>query len=208
MLGILKKLVIGIIATIVLFAAVGLLLPANVGFERSVNLKARPEVVYAYLNGFQHFNEWSPWAGLDPKAQYALSGPETGVGARQAWTSEDPNVGSGSQEIIAVTPNERIQIRLAFGGTTTENISTQTITPEGEGSKLVWRMDSALGMNPVNRWFGYFLLEKFVGPDYEKGLAALKPKVEALPAPSTPATVDGELQPVLQPTPTEPVPAT
>ncbi len=202
-MAILKWVVGGIVALVALFGAVGLLLPANVGFERSVSLQAKPELVYAYLNGFKHFNEWSPWAGLDPNARYTVSGPETGVGARQAWTSEDPNVGSGSQEIIAVTPNERIQIRLAFGGTTTENISTQTITPEGEGSKLVWRMDSVLGMNPINRWFGTFLLEKFVGPDYEKGLAALKSKVEALPAHRTPAAVDAELQP----TPIEPVPA-
>ena len=203
MMGIMKKLVIGIVAIVVLFGAAGLLLPANVGFERSVSLKAKPEVVYGYLNGFKNFNEWSPWAGLDPNTQYAITGPETGIGAKQAWTSEDPNVGNGSQEIIAVTPNESIQIRLEFGGTTTENISTQTITPEGEGSKLVWRMDSALGMNPINRWFGTFLLERFVGPDYEKGLAALKPKVEALPAPAPAAAMEGEAQPA----PIEPAPA-
>lgn len=204
MMGILKWIVGGIVAIVVLFGAVGLLLPANVGFERSVSIKAKPEVVYAYLNGFKNFNEWSPWAGLDPNAKYVITGPETGVGAKQSWTSEDPNVGSGSQEIIAVTPNESIRIKLEFVGQSTENISTQTITPEGEGSKLVWRMDSALGMNPVNRWFGSFLLEKFVGPDYEKGLAALKSKVEALEASSTPAAVDA----APQPTPIAPIPAT
>lgn len=197
-MNILKIVVGGIVAVIVLFAAVGLLLPAQIGFERSISLKTKPEVVYGYLNGFKHFNEWSPWAGLDPNTQYTVTGPETGVGAKQAWTSEDPNVGSGSQEIIAVTPNESIQIRLEFAGSTAENISTQTIAPEGEGSRLTWRMDSALGMSPVNRWFGFFLLEKFVGPDYEKGLAALKTKVEALPAP-LPAPTETEATPAQPP---------
>ncbi len=187
-MGVLKKLVAGLLGLVAVLALVGLLLPASKSFERSISLKAKPDVVYAYLNGFKNFNSWSPWAALDPNTQYIFSGPETGVGAKQAWASTDPNVGSGSQEIIAVAPNEMIRIRLEFVGTSTENISTQTITPEGEGSRLTWRMDSALGMNPVNRWFGALLLEKFVGADYEKGLAALKPQVEALPVPAPEAT--------------------
>lgn len=206
MMGILKWIVGGIVAIVVLFAAVGLLLPATVGFERSVSVKAKAEVVFAYLNGFKHFNEWSPWAALDPKTQYTVTGPETGVGAKQTWASEDPNVGSGSQEIIEAKADELIRIQLAFAGTSTENISTMSITPEGEGSRIVWRMDSTLGMNPVNRWFGNILLERFVGPQYEQGLAALKPRVEALPAP-LPAAVESDAPAATEPTPIPP-PAT
>lgn len=180
---ILKKLALGLAALIVFLAIVGFMLPAQTQFERTVAIKASPSQVYAYLNGFKNFNQWSPWADLDPNTQYTYSGSrDSGIGARQEWVSDDPNVGSGSQEIIAVTPDEEIRVKLEFGGTSTENISTWSIKPEGDGSVLTWSMTSELGMNPVNRWFGFLLLERFVGADYEKGLAALKPLLEALAA--------------------------
>ena len=206
---ILKNLVLGLAALIGLLAVGGLLLPAQTHFERSVRIQASPSLVYGYLNGFRQFNQWSPWAALDPNTRYSFSGPDSGVGARQAWVSDDANVGSGSQEIIAVTPNEQIQVKLDFGGTSTENISAWTITPDGEGSRLAWSMTSELGMNPMNRWFGYLLLERFVGADYEKGLAALKPVLESLaaaPAAAAAAAAEAEA-PAAEPVAVEPVPA-
>jgi len=202
---ILKNLVLGLAVLIALLAVAGLLLPAQTHFERSVSIKANPSLVYGYLNGFKQFNQWSPWAALDPNTSYSYSGPESGVGARQAWVSADANVGSGSQEIIAVTPNEQIQVKLDFGGTSTENISTWAISPDGEGSRLTWSMTSELGMNPMNRWFGYLLLERFVGADYERGLASLKPQLEALA--STPAPTTTAEPPAVEPVAVESVPA-
>lgn len=202
---ILKNLALGLAALIGLLAVAGLLLPAQTRFERTVSIKASPALVYGHLNGFKHFNEWSPWAALDPNTRYSFSGPDSGVGARQAWVSDDANVGSGSQEIIAVTPNEQIQVKLDFGGTSTENVSAWTITPDGEGSRLAWSMTSELGMNPMNRWFGYLLLERFVGADYEKGLATLKPQLEALAA-AAPAAPAAET-PAVEPVAVEPPPA-
>ena len=201
---ILKNLALGLAALIVLLAVAGLLLPAQTHFERTVSIKASPLLVYGYLNGFKQFNQWSPWAALDPNTRYSYSGPDSGVGARQQWVSDDANVGNGSQEIVAVRPNEQIQVKLDFGGTSTENVSAWTITPDGEGSVLAWSMTSELGMNPMNRWFGYLLLERFVGADYEKGLAALKPQLEALAAAPAPTAVD---TPAAEPVAVEPVPA-
>ena len=64
-------------------------------------------------------------------------------------------------------------------------------------------------MNPMNRWFGYLLLERFVGADYEKGLAALKPVLESLaaaPAAAAAAAAEAEA-PAAEPVAVEPVPA-
>ena len=176
---ILKVLVLGLIGLVVALAVIGLALPRDVHIERSTVIAAKPATVFTYLNGWKHFNEWSPWAALDPNTQYSYEGPETGVGAKQSWFSEDPNVGNGSQEITAVDTDKAITIKLMLPNME-PSVVTQTLMPEGEGTKVIWAMDADMGFNPLNRWFG-LLLEKFIGPDYEKGLANMKPLIEALP---------------------------
>ncbi|MES2683410.1 MAG: SRPBCC family protein [Pseudomonadota bacterium] len=176
---ILKVLVLGLIGLVVALAVIGLALPRNVHIERSVVIAAQPSTVFTYLNSWKNFNAWSPWAALDPNTKYTYEGPETGVGAKQSWFSEDPNVGNGSQEITAVETDKSITIKLMLPNME-PSIVSQTLAPEGEGTKVVWAMDADMGLSPLNRWFG-LLLEKFIGPDYEKGLAKMKPLIEALP---------------------------
>lgn len=156
----------------------GLLLPANSHLERSVTIEQPPAAVFATLDSFQRFNEWSPWFDLDPGAKYTYSGPVAGVGAKMAWVGNSA-VGSGSQEIIESTPDGRIVNALDFGGS--QATASYRLVAEGSGTRVTWSMDSAHGYNPVNRWFGAFLLDSVVGKDYEKGLAKLKAVLESRP---------------------------
>lgn len=156
----------------------GLLLPANSHLERSVTIERPLADVFATLNSFQRFNEWSPWFDLDPGAKYTFSGPVAGVGAKMAWAGNS-SIGSGSQEIIESTPDSRIVNALDFGGS--QAMAGYRLVAEGNGTRVTWSMDSAHGYNPVNRWFGAFLLDDMVGKDYEKGLAKLKVVLESAP---------------------------
>ncbi len=183
---ILKKLFYGVIGLIAALAVIGLALPREVRIERETVIAASPAVVFAYLNGWQHFNEWSPWAALDPNTKYSYEGPLTGVGAKQSWTSEMHSVGSGSQQITAIEPDKSITIQLMLPDMA-PSVVTQVLTPQGEGTKVVWAMEADMGLNPLNRWFG-LLLPRFIGPDYEKGLANMKPLIEALPKAQPAAT--------------------
>lgn len=182
---ILKVLMFGLFGLIAVLAVIGLALPRHIHIERATTVAAKPATAYAYLNGFQNFNAWSPWADLDPKTKYTYEGPSTGVGAKQNWASDDPNVGYGSQEITAVEPDKSITIKLMLPNMA-PSVVKQVLTPEAAGTRIVWAMDADMGLNPLNRWFGFFLLEKFIGADYEKGLAALKINLEALPSPAAP----------------------
>ncbi len=179
-MAVLKKILIGLVVLVLVGLGVGVLLPSHQTVQRSAVFDAKPAAVYAYLNGYHHFNEWSPWAELDPNAQYTVEGPPIGVGAKQSWASKDPNVGSGSQEIVEVKPYSLVQAKLMFGGWDGVSLVSFIIAPEGQGTRLTWSMDSDLGKSPVNHWFGVFL-DKMVGKDYDKGLANLKPRLEALP---------------------------
>ena len=156
----------------------GLLLPANSHLQRSVVIERPPAEVFATLNSFQRFNEWSPWFDLDPNAKYTYSGPIAGVGAKMAWVGNSA-VGSGSQEIIESVPGDRIVNALDFGGS--QAMAGYRLAAEGSGTRVSWSMDSAHGYHPVNRWFGALLLDSVVGKDYEKGLAKLKVVLESGP---------------------------
>lgn len=176
-LKIVIALIVGLIALLVI---VGFALPDRAHIERSILVQAKPQTVYAVLNGFKQFRKWSPWEDLDPNAVQTLSGPIWGVGAQQAWSSQDPNVGSGSQEIIATEPDRSVSVRLVFSGFDSENTAVHHLSPEGEGTRVVWSYDSVFHGNLLGRYFG-LLLDKMLGPDYEKGLARLKTLVESLP---------------------------
>jgi len=167
-------------ALVVGVIGIGFVLPDTAHVERSIVVSAKPATAYTALNGFKQFNKWSPWANLDPNAQYTLEGPLMGVGAKSSWRSEDPNVGAGSQEILEATPYERIHMRLVFEGFDSENYSTYLLTSEGEGTRITWSYDTTFHGNLMGRYFG-LMLDKMIGADYDKGLAQLKTLLESLP---------------------------
>ncbi len=175
---ILKYLVIGIIGLCVLLAAVGFLLPDTVHVERSTTVNAKPQTVYTVVNGFRQFHKWSPWEGNDPAKTQSFSGAPWGVGAKQSWQSKVD--GDGSQEIIASVPNQDVSFKLVFAGFDSDNTAHLKLSPEGEGTRVVWTYDSDFKGSLFLRYFG-LIMDKMLGPDYEKGLAQLKTLVESLP---------------------------
>ncbi len=158
------------------FVGGGMLLPGDIHVERSTVIQADASQIFPYLNNFRRFNEWSPWAARDPNTPYTFSGPEEGTGAKMAWHSDDEKVGSGSQEIVESTSNERVVTALDFGEMGKARASFQ-LRPEDGGTRVVWSLDASLSADPLARWMG-LLLDHLIGADYEEGLKRLKAKVE------------------------------
>lgn len=176
---ILKWLIVGILGLAAVLAVVGLVLPRQVRVQRTATVARPPAQVYALMNNMKRFNEWSPWAKLDPKTEYTFSGPDSGVGAKLEWKSDDPNVGKGMQVITSSTP-ESVKLDLEFGGQGNSKVE-YAFQPDGTGTRVTWTMDSDLGNNPIGRWFG-LMMDGMVGPDFERGLASLKSVVEKEPS--------------------------
>ncbi len=178
----LKGLFLTALLLVTVFVVVGLLLPKTAHVERSITIAASPEAVYELVDGFGRFNEWSPWASLDPATKYSISGPGRGVGARMEWRSDNPDVGTGSQQIVAVEPGRSVTSTLDFG---MDNPTTakMVLLPEGAATRATWTLETDFSGSLLGRYFG-LALDRMVGPDYEKGLAQLKRLAEST-APGT-----------------------
>ena len=175
----LRNLLVALAAIVLLLVAIGFFLPDSTHVERATTIARPPSEVFAVLNGFRRFNDWSPWASADPQARYTYAGPAAGVGARFAW-SGNKEVGTGSQEIVESRPGELIRTALDFGDMG-KAMATFRLAPAGDGTLVTWGLDVGAGGKLIGRYFN-LLMDHMVGPDYEKGLARLKTLVESFPA--------------------------
>ena len=180
-----KRVGIVVLLLIAAFVVTGYLLPKQVHIERSITVERPVTMMFEILNGYRHFNEWSPWSKRDPKALFTISGPESGVGARMSWVGDPQLVGSGWQQIVASIPYEQINIQLDFDAQGLADTGF-TLTAQGDTTEITWFFDSDLteGVNFLDsflaRYFG-LLFDRWVGGDYEAGLANLKQYAESLP---------------------------
>lgn len=173
---ILKGMFYTILTLVLLFVVIGFFLPQQQHVERDIVISATSSEIFPNINNPKSFNQWSPWVKIDPDTNYTYIGSESGAGAGMTWSSDNPNVGSGSWTITDSKEYEYIKVELDFGseGTATSFFDLQQ---EVEGTRVTWGFDMNAGMNLMVRWFG-LMMDKWVGADYEKGLADLKMLVE------------------------------
>lgn len=106
------------------------------------------------------------------------SGPDSGVGAKYAW-SGNRKVGQGSMEITDASEPSSVGIALEFlKPFKASNTTRFSLEPAGEGTAVTWTMT---GRNTLMiRIMGIFRsMDKMVGPDFERGLERLKSVAEA-----------------------------
>jgi len=145
--------------------------------ERSVTIEAPPARIYDQIANFHNWTNWSPWEDRDPELHRTYSGAESGTGAVYGW-SGNRKAGQGRMEITEATAPERVEIDLVFEKPwKARNRTWFTIAPQGSGSRVTWSMT---GKNTLmTKVMGIFkTMDKFLGPDFEKGLAQLKATTE------------------------------
>ena len=135
--AIIKGIVLFLVLFIVGFVGGAYLISPVTVVERSATVAAAPEQVYAMAGSLKRFNDWSPWAALDPAAVYTFEGPEEGAGQKMSWTSGKPDVGRGSQTVTEVVPNEKVVTELDFGEMG-KAVSTLTLKPDAAGTVVTW----------------------------------------------------------------------
>ena len=177
----LKKVGLGLLALVAVLGAVIASRPATFELKRSLLINASPEFVFAQVNDFKAWAAWSPWDRMDPAMKKTYSGAETGVGAHYAWVG-NKDVGEGSMTITDSKPVEHIGLDLEFiTPFPAKNRTDFDFAQTGDGTTVTWTMS---GKNDFMGKAASLVmdLEKKVGPDFEKGLAAMKTASETAAA--------------------------
>jgi carbon monoxide dehydrogenase subunit G len=176
----LKKILIGVAAIIVLILVFAMTKPADFRVERTATINAPPETIHSYLIDFHKWGDWSPWEKLDPNMQRTFEGPPSGTGSVYSW-SGNSDAGSGRMEITGVAPN-RVNIKLDFISPIEahDNVSF-VLQPQGNATQVTWSMIG--DNNYIMKLMQVFVsMDSMVGKDFESGLANLKTASEQVAA--------------------------
>ena len=166
-----------VIALIALVLIYGWLQPASFAVSREADYNTTPAKVFAQINDFKNWAQWSPWEKMDPTMQRSYTGAAKGVGSKYAWIG-NKKVGQGSMEITHSEAAKNMQLDLHFVKPfQARNVTEFTLTPKGKQTNLKWEMRGAKPF--MMRVLGaFFNMDKIVGSDFEKGLANLRGVVE------------------------------
>jgi uncharacterized protein YndB with AHSA1/START domain len=172
----LKKILLTLAVLIIVLVVVVATRPADFRISRSAVIPAPPAAVFAQIDDLHKWNDWSPWAKLDPNAKNSFDGPASGVGAKFSWAGNN-EVGEGTMTITESKPSELVVMRLdfkrPFEATSTAEFA---LKPDGSGTAVTWTMSGR------NNFIGKAIslcmdCDKMVGGQFEKGLENLKSAV-------------------------------
>ncbi len=173
-----KKILIVLVLLIAVFAGYIALQPAEFTISRSATINAPASDVFAQVNDFHKWNDWSPWAKLDLKAKNTFSGPDAGKDASFSWASESMKVGEGKMTIVESKPNELIKIKLEFIKPMQAVSPTEfAFKAEGDKTQVTWTMSGERDFMG-KAYCTIFRMDKEIAAKFDEGLASMKKIVE------------------------------
>lgn len=184
-----KKILIGLAVIVVGIIIVSRFQPEDYAVERTGTIAAPPSVVFAQITDFHNWEKFNPWRDLDTNMVLSYEGPESGVGAKYHWVSDD--AGKGTMSITEAIPAELVKIDMAFVEPMESKADVQfKLVPDGAGTKLTWSMTGK--HNFLGRILCVFMdMDKMVGEQYEKGFERMNKAFAGLSAdvPSEPIEI-------------------
>lgn len=169
-----------IFALVLVLAVAGLfggalLLPPGFAVQRSVDIAAPVDKVYALVASPREWARWTVWNQRDPGMKMSYTGPDSGAGAGWSWLSDSE--GSGAMQFTAAEPGQRIAYTLSFPDFDAPSTGELGFEATAGGTRVRWSMQGSMGSFLVFRWMGLFA-DRLIGPDFEAGLANLKREAE------------------------------
>ena len=175
----LLRILIGLVVVVGGVAAVIATRPPEFRVARATTIAAPPAVVFAQINDFHKWEAWNPWGKMDPGMKQSYEGEPAGVGAVYRWSGNN-EVGEGRMTIVETRPNEQVKVQLDFHKPfAARSLATFTLMPQGTNQTLVtWSME---GQNNFMAKAVHMVMnmDKMIGGQFEKGLAAMKTAAEA-----------------------------
>lgn len=159
-------------------------MPAMVEVTRTAKVETPPSALFPLIADFK--NGWTRWSAFDdedPSIAYRYEGPQSGVGAVQAWTSK--KLGDGKMTLTRADSLTGIDFKLEMGpdGKDFRLLGFVSLQPEGTGTRVTWTDSADLGKTATKRLMGP-VLAKMLGKSLEGSLANLKRLAESATAAS------------------------
>jgi uncharacterized protein YndB with AHSA1/START domain len=140
-------------------------------------MAAPPDRVFALINDLRRFNEWNPFAKLDPENAITYDAVTAGVGGAYHWRGEKS--GAGRMQITESLPAQRVTAKLDFSRPFEAHNRVDFVVQAlgDKGSTVTWTMHGP--MPYLSRLMTVFFdMDKTVGKDFEAGLVNLKALAE------------------------------
>ena len=155
-------------------AAIG---PDTFRVERSRQIAAPPELVYAQINDLTRMKSWNPYERKDPSLKGEFGARSEGIGASYYWDSE--TMATGCMTIVESKPDSLVSLRLEFEKPFKSTFTTDyVLRSTGGGTEVTWAMHGPA--NFVHKLMQTaFILDLLIGRDLEDGLRNLGAQVEA-----------------------------
>lgn len=176
---ILKRILLILAILIALPLIVALFVNKNYAVEKEVTINKPKQEVFDYVKLLKNQDNFSKWASMDPGMKKTYTGTDGTVGFVSRWESENPDVGTGEQEIKNITEGERVDYELRFikPFESTENAYMTTENVNDSTTLLKWGFDGKMNY-PMNLMLLFMDFEKMIGGDFETGLNKLKTILE------------------------------
>lgn len=160
---------------VVLAAGLVLALPGHCHVERSLTIKAPPDIVHASVGDLKTWESWTAWTvEKDATLKREYGSVSAGVGAEVRWTGEQ--MGSGRIVVTQSDPTTGITYDFSFDDMA-PSVGRVQYTATPEGTLVTWSSDMDFGFNPIGRVMGLWM-DGWVGPDFEEGLKHLRLRAE------------------------------
>jgi uncharacterized protein YndB with AHSA1/START domain len=141
--------------------------------RRSATIGATPERIFALLEDFRNWGEWSPYEKKDPAMTRSFPGATSGTGAVYAFEGNN-QVGAGQLAIVEVEAPGKLAVTLDMTRPMAcSNLITFTLGEVEGGTQVTWHMQGPWPF--LGKLMGtVFNMDRMVGRDFEQGLSALR----------------------------------
>ncbi len=143
--------------------------------ERSLEIDATPEAIWAVLSRFMQIDEIAPQIAQVE----ALTRGTNGVGSKRRCYFE--NGTSLTEEVTQWDPNQGYSVRLSEMSAMplTEAHAAIAIAPSANGTRVTWSMDYVVKYGPLGWLLGQTLMKMMMSKVLDGNLKALADKVSS-----------------------------
>ncbi|MCG9695770.1 SRPBCC family protein [Shewanella sp. Isolate11] len=176
----LKKILIVLLVLIASPFIAALFIEQDYAVDTQVTINKPVEQVFDYVRLLKNQDNFSVWSSMDTAMVKTYKGVDGSVGFVSAWKSDNPDVGQGEQEIMAIVPGKRIDYDLRFispfEAVSPAYLTTSAIS-EGQ-TEVHWGFSGHMDY-PMNILLPLMKVDQVIAQDLQQGLENLKQILES-----------------------------